>query len=134
VKEFVFKPKKHIHSVNICGKVYEFNCSPSNWDYIKKVSALSRDVQKYAEDFNAMPKETLFDIEKAFDFLKEKEKAVVDAVLPGKFDELFEASGHDILEMVDLIAFITDEIKSAGAELKKESIRAAEAPADAETI
>lgn len=134
MKEFAFKPKQHIHSVNICGKVYEFNCSPSNWDYIKKVSSLSRDVQKYAADFNALPKETLFDIEKAFDFLKEKEQAVVEAVMPGTFDELFEASGYDILEMVDLIAFITDEIKSAGAKIKKESIRPAEVPEDAETV
>ena len=134
MKEFAFKPKQHIHSVNICGKVYEFNCSASNWDYIKKVAEASRQVQKYADEFNTMPKDSLFDIEKAFDFLKEKEKAVIEAVIPGKFDELFEASGYDIIEMIDLIAFITDEIKSVGAQEKKEAITPAKAPEDAETV
>ena len=66
--------------------------------------------------------------------MKDKEKAVVEAVLPGKFDELFEASGHDVLEMVDLIAFITDEIKSAGAQAKKAEIQPTEAPADAQAV
>jgi hypothetical protein len=134
VKDFSFKPKQHIHSVKICGKVYDFNCSPTNWSYVKKVSDLSREVQKYADEFNALPKDTLFDIEKAFDFLKDKEKAVIEAVLPGKFDELFEASGHDVLDMVDLIAFITDEIKSAGAQAKKEAVQPVEAPADAQAV
>ncbi len=134
MKEFSFKPKQHIHKVNICGKVYDFNCSPTNWSYVKKVAELSREVQKYAEEFNAIPKDTLFDIEKAFDFLKDKEKAIIEAVLPGKFDELFEAAGYDVLEMVDLIAFVTDEIKSAGAQAKKAEIQPAGAPADAEAV
>ena len=132
--EFRFENKNQVMlTLDICGTPYQFDVSPTNYGLIKKVAELSRETQKILVEFNAKKKETLFDMEKAFDFLKEKEQEVLEIMLPGKWDELFKLAGYDLMNMVDLIAFVSDRIKSKGAKAKKDSV-SPEVPEDAEKV
>lgn len=131
--EFRFKERKNIITLTIEGKEYRFDCSPTNYGFVKRVAVLSREVQAASEQYNLSPKDTLFDIEKAFDLIKAKEEEAIEAILPGCWDELFKASGSDLMAMVDLIVYITGEIKAAGANAKRAEI-APEIPQDAETV
>jgi hypothetical protein len=119
---FEFKARKNELALTVCGKVYSFDISPTNYDFVKKVAVLSREVEELSGRYNAMPKNSLSDLEAAFDLILEKERQVIEVLLPGKWDELFDAAGHDLLAMVDLIGFMTSEIKGAGVAVKVDSI------------
>lgn len=120
--------------LEICGKPYTFNCSPSNYDFVKRVAALSRQAEIVLRDFNAQPKEKPEDVEKAFDFLCEKEKEIIGILLPGKWDELFDLANHDLMNMVDLIAFISNKVKEKGAAAKIASVAPVAVPQDAQEL
>lgn len=129
--EFRFQNKNQVLlTLDICGAPYQFDVSPTNYGLIKKVAELSRETQRLLAEFNAKKKDTLFDMEKAFDFLKEKEQEIMEILLPGKWEELFKLAGQDLMNMVDLISFLAERIQSKGAKAKKDSL-APEVPQDA---
>ncbi|MEI8095877.1 MAG: cell division protein ZapA [Spirochaetales bacterium] len=119
---FDFNRRKNEITLSVCGKDYSFDISPTNYDFVKKVAVLSREVEELSGRYNAMPKDSLADLEAAFDLILEKERQVIEVLLPGKWDELFDLAGHDLLAMVDLIGFITGEIKGAGVAAKVASV------------
>ena len=133
IVEFEFRKKSNELKVLIQGKGYTFDCSPTNYGFIKKVAELSREVQKIMADFEKTKKDSLFDVEKSFDFIMQKEKAVIDVLMPGKWDELFELAGQDLFNMVELISFVSEKIRTKGAMAKIQSV-AAPVPEDAEQV
>lgn len=135
MKESYAFPNKNqvILVLDIAGTPYEFNVSPTNHAFVKKVAELSREMQKLLVEFNAKKKESLFDMEGAFDFLRDKEQEIVEILLPGKWEELFKLAGYDLMNMVDLITFIVSKVKQKGVEAMKEQI-VPEVPADGAEI
>lgn len=131
--EFRFKEKREILTVTINGRDYQFDCSPTNYDFVKRVAALSREVEDISRKYNEMPKNNLDELEKAFDFIREKEQAVIELIIPGKWDELFKEAGSDLLEMVDLIAFVAKEITKHGAQARRQAVTP-DVPQDAEAV
>lgn len=125
MKEFDFQEKKNILTVKICGKEYSFNVSPTNYKFIKTVAGLWHEVEAMTKKLADMKHLPMGDLEAQFDAIKEKEQQMVEAILPGSWDELFEKAGYDLLSMVDLLTFVAGEIKSAGVAAKVESVKPA---------
>lgn len=123
MNDFTFSRKNEVLlDLTICGSPYTFNVSPTNYGFIKRIAELSREVEKILTEFNSKKKDSIFDIEKAFDFLKDKEKEVIEILLPGKWDELFTLAGQDLMEMVELITFISEKVKASGSAAKKDAV------------
>jgi len=134
MNEFKFQNTNEvILTLDICGHPYTFNCSPTNYPFIKKVAELSRETQKLLLEFNEHRKGSLLESEKAFDFLYDKEKEIIEILLPGKFEELFQLASQDLMNMVDLISFLLNSIQKKGAEAKIASV-VPKVPEDAERL
>lgn len=121
--EFRFKERKELVKLTICGKEYTFDVSPSNYKYVKQISGIYREVMNSVDLFSKSKDISLEEIEKQFDLIKEKEQSFVELLLPGAWDDLFEKAGNDLMNMVDLMTFISSNIKGAGVKAKIESVR-----------
>lgn len=120
--EFKFKERKNILVLKICGKEYSFDVSPTNYSFVKKVAGLWHEVEAVVNRFADTKNKPFKDIEKSFDYIKEKEQEIVEFLLPGAWDELFALANTDLMNMVDLIGFIASEIKAAGVQAKIDSV------------
>jgi hypothetical protein len=125
VKEFNFAGKKSELVLKICGKDYSFNASASNYKFVKTVASFWRETLAVVDKIAAMTGDSPDDLETAFDLLKDKEKGMVDFLMPGAWDELFEKAGYDLMDMMDMLTFIAGEIKGAGVSAKVESVKPA---------
>jgi len=124
--EFRFKERKNILELKICGKDYSFDVSPTNYSFVKKVAGLWHEVKSVMDRFADAKGKPFEDMEKTFDYIKEKEQEIVEFLLPGAWDELFALAGNDLMNIVDLIGFIAGEIKGAGVKAKIEAIEPSE--------
>lgn len=123
MQEFYFARKKNELVLKICGKDYSFNASASNYKFVKAVASFWRETLAVVDKIAAMKGDSPDDMETAFDLLKDKEKSMVDYLMPGSWDELFEKAGYDLMDMADMLTFIAGEIKSAGVSAKVESVK-----------
>jgi len=125
MKEFNFKERKNVLVLKICGKDYRFDVSPTNYKFVKAISAIWREVEDLTKKFANSKNEDLGTIEAQFDAIKAKEQEMVELLIPGAWDELFEKAGNDLLDMVDLLTFIASNIKGAGVAAKVDSVKPA---------
>lgn len=120
--EFTFKPRKNLVSVKIEGKEYSFDISPTNGEFVKKIASMARDVESASVAIGAMSTPNWGAIDEAFDLIKAKQMAVVDLVAPGAWDELYAASGKDVMGMTELVAFIAGEIQEGFTKAQRKAV------------
>lgn len=120
MKKFEFK--KTYEEVEIAGKVY-------------RVDLQDESVKKYQKQFNsfyeqsqnlqaAATKEMTIDEQAAFlDQSKELASVTINALLgDNAFDEIYEASGKSLINVMDLINFLTEVIREKAGELQEQTV------------
>lgn len=131
---FEFKKRQNNLTVEINGQKYEASFSPGDYNFIKKISSLAKLVTETLEESKKPSKKKgLFAAESELDELLSREKAVIDAILPGKWDELFEMAGGNLAGMVDLVIFLVTEVTRAAGQARLQEVMP-ETPTDAEDI
>ncbi len=124
--EFRFSKKANATvTLKICDEVYEFNCSPTNYSFIKKVAALSREADNILGKISGHKAGSVEDWAEQSEFLRQKEQEIIETLLPGKWDELFKLANEDLLDMAELIAFIAERINAKSLEVRAEAIKPA---------
>lgn len=124
--EFNFSKKTNATvTLKICDDVYEFNCSPTNYSFIKKVAALSREAENILNGMRGQNPSTVSAWAEQSEFLRQKEQEIIETLLPGKWDELFKLANEDLLDMAELIAFIAERINAKSLESRAEVIKPA---------
>lgn len=108
-------------SLDLCGTVYTFDVSPTNYGYVKRMATLAREIDLMAKAIGELQTSDWKQIESAFDQLKGKEKDVLEAILPGAWEDLWPKAGEDLMNMVELIMFVAEKVKDAGAKAKIEA-------------
>ena len=126
MSEFVFKSRKSEVELTIQGKLYRFDVSPTNYQFVKNVSSMAREVEEMSVKIVSMDKSSWTEIETAFDSIQEKQKRVIDTLLPGSWDELYAASGEDLLGMVELIVYIGNEIRDGATKAQRRAVEPVE--------
>lgn len=109
--------------VEIYDKKFSFDASPSNHVFVKKTVSFAGDVQKIIGELSAS-KGGLEDVAKAYDAVYDKEKEILDFILPGEWDGLFAEAGHDLLVMAQLVGFVIGEIAEAFSQGRIEAVTA----------
>jgi hypothetical protein len=120
IKKFEFK--KTYEEVEIAGKVY-------------KVDLQDESVKKYQKQFNSFTEQSMqlqeaakenmtVDEQAAFlDQSKELAMVTINTLLgENAFDELYEASGKSLINVMDLINFLTEVIREKAGELQAQTV------------
>lgn len=122
MSEFNFKSRKNLVTVKIEGREYSFDISPTNYQFVKNVSSMAREVEDLSAKIGAMTEPNWGKIAEAFELIEQKQRAVIDNLLPGAWDELYAASGEDMEGMTELIVYIGREIQEGFAKAKIKAV------------
>jgi hypothetical protein len=109
--------------VELYDRKYSFDVSPNNRDFVKKIVSFQSEVQGIMEVLSK-DKGDAMGIVKAYDAVFDKEREVLNFILPGKWDELFAEAGGDLVVMAQLVAYVVTQIASAFAQNKLDEDRA----------
>lgn len=101
--------------VELYDRKYSFDVSPNNRDFVKRVTSFQTELQAIMEVLVSSGR-TGADVAQAYDAVYDKEREVLDFILPGKWDELFAEAGGDLVVMAELIAYVVTKISEAFAQ------------------
>ena len=128
---YSFSNRKREVTLEIEGKSYKVDVSPTNGRFIKSIAAMVDEVVNLAAGMSGVREGGWKEISGIVDSLVEKEKAVMNIILPGQWEELFQQSGEDVIGMVDLIVYIGNQIKEGATKAVREEIEPAPAGGNA---
>jgi len=133
MSEIRFKSKKNIVTIpvekeietgEIQKKILSFDCSPTNFTFVKKAAAAADTVRRIMDiSADVMSESEIDELMKAC-------QCAFDAMAPGRYLEFFEYLDYDIVFMAQLINHMVSQIKTAGVSAKTESIIHTEAPTE----
>jgi hypothetical protein len=116
-----FEFKSSVEEFKIGDKVYQIDFSD------QKVKEYQRTFVNFYEKSQELQKEidksTVENQEELFDQTLELVKGLIDQLLgSGSFDELYEKSGKSLINMMDLIAFLSEVVAEKAEKAKDERL------------
>lgn len=109
--KFLPNNKDHTVEIDLFGKVYPLNVSPTNHGYIKQCVALQAEGKTILTSDMANAS-TLAEVDELFARLAEKQRQLIEIILPGEWDNLWNSCRQDVLTMTELILFVVNELRS----------------------
>lgn len=105
----------NIITVVINGKPYTIDLPKVDCSFVDDQHARYSKLRELGSMMN--PKETpsTIEMDTCYHSIEESLKNIIEKILPGKWDELFEMSGHDFDEIERLVDHLYGELIAAGA-------------------
>ena len=113
MKSFNVKPATKKAEVELYGKAYAFEVSPTNYEYMQRIRSMGRDIAAIVERVSGIKASEAEAVLKTYDSVYASEKEIAEFLFPGKFEEIFTDAGKDLLVMAQLIVFVIQQISEA---------------------
>jgi hypothetical protein len=123
---FCFQDRKKKLTIDIEGRVFELDISPSNYDTTKKIKALIKETMGLSDSLFSKitttedPAAKFDELEAAYEEARASCERIINGLYPGRWEELWELAGHDVLNVLDAIKYIGDLIGKALFDFKSE--------------
>ena len=119
MSKYEYIGRKDIITLSIQGNPYVINLSKVDYSCIDTAIALPAKILAMKKRVEGKTPPSRAEYEAFNESLLESEKSIIDAILPGKWTELYKASKEDFSAMYELGNFILGELKAAGVKVRK---------------